>query len=191
MCDVNISCSTYSTIARNATKGSKHELLKSKWSSSLGFLTFLEAAPYFLQGHVCNTACTTTWSSHRIWITRSLSLRILAKPLHPKSGSSSRINGSGGRTQWYDSSECMPVEIKNKKTNWIELPLKRLLTAVLKYTKRRRSDQRSVRGTEIGCKLLVWSANTCQSQADLLFDGILLALKYYNTIQYHELFQGL
>lgn len=34
------------------------------------------------------------------------------------------------------------------------LPLKRLLTAVLKYTNRRRSDHNSVRGTSMGCLLL-------------------------------------
>jgi hypothetical protein len=40
-------------------------------------------------------------------------------------------------------------------------PLKRLVTAVLKYTKRRRSAQSSVLGTSSGCTLLAWSANTC------------------------------
>lgn len=47
MCDVNISCSIYSIIVRNVIKGSKYELLKSKWSSLLGFFIFLEVVLYF------------------------------------------------------------------------------------------------------------------------------------------------
>jgi hypothetical protein len=37
-----------------------------------------------------------------------------------------------------------------------------LVTDVPKKTKRRRKFHSNVRGTTIGCKLLAWSANTCQ-----------------------------
>jgi hypothetical protein len=72
---------------------------------------------------------------------------------------------------------CLILDHRNR-------PRKMLVTDVPKKTKRRRKFHSNVRGTTIGCKLLAWSANTCQNQKNVLSDSLSLSLAMYYSCRW-------